>query len=375
MQGIFCGVIGSLFSKAISFVTNFRGNNGWIMYGIIIAGLITVFIFNLTKTADDNTEVVIKSANDGRFVSYFLLPSMFIGTVLTHLCGGSAGREGAALQMGGASASLFAKTFKLDDDQQKILTVAGMAGFFSALFGTPFGAAVFALEVIKISKKTLKLIFPVIISSLIAYYIAILMRVEPEHFNVGKFEGLNILSVLKIVVITVLVALFGIVFCNGLEFSKHIFRKCLKNPYIRIAIGGVAIIILTLIVGNTDYNGGGIDVIERIFAENTVRYEAFALKLLFTLVTVAAGYKGGEIVPTFFMGATLGATIASLLSLNLPMGAAIGMTALFCAVTKCPLATFVLALEMFGLQGCIIYFCVSLIAYFVSGKCNLYGMH
>lgn len=374
IQGNFCGLIGAMFSKSITFVTNLREQNSWIIFGLVIAGIITVFVFKRMKTENYNTETVIKSANGERFVSILLLPSVFIGTVLTHLCGGSAGREGAALQMGGATAALFTKIFGLDDEQQRVLTVSGMAGFFSALFGTPFGAAIFSIEVIRFNKKTLKLIIPTVISSITAFGIALLLKTESEHFFVGDAFNFEIVSIIKIFVIAVLVALFGIVFCKSLKFSKYIFKKYLKNPYIRISVGGIAIVALSFLVGTNDYNGGGINVIERIFNDNTVRYEAFILKLIFTLITVSAGFKGGEIVPTFYMGATLGATIAALLSFSLPIGAAVGMTALFCAVTKCPFATFVLALELFGFGGGVIYLAVSLIAYFVSGRCNLYDI-
>lgn len=373
-EGIFCGFLGGLFAKTIAFVTDFRANNSWIMYGILIAGMITVFIFKYMKTEKENTEVVIKSVNSGRFVSFFLLPSMFLGTVLTHLCGGSAGREGAALQMGGASAGIFTKIFNLTEQQQKDLTVAGMAGFFSALFGTPFGATIFVLEVTRLYKKALRLVLPTIVSSLAAFGIAILLQVKAEHFSVGEIKSFDFIEVLKILAIAVLVSLFGIVFCCGLKFSKYLFKNWIKNPYIRICVGGIIIVALTHIIGSTDYNGGGIDIIERIFSDKTVKYEAFALKLLLTLITVAAGFKGGEIVPTFFIGATLGATLAAIMGLSLPIGAAIGMTTLFGAVTKCPIATFVLAVEMFGFSGFIIYLVVSFISYFVSGSYNLYDI-
>lgn len=374
MQGVFCGVLGGLFAKAIAFVTDFRADNSWVMYFILIAGIVSVFIFKFLKTEKDNTEVVIKSVNSGRFVSAFLLPSMFIGTVLTHLCGGSAGREGAALQMGGASARILKKIFNLTEQQQKDLTIFGMAGFFSALFGTPFGAAIFVLEVTRIYNKALRLVLPTIITSLVAYGMALLLKVKAEHFSVGEIKSFDFIEVLKIFSIAVFVSLFGIVFCCGLKFSKYLFKKWFKNPYIRICVGSIIIMILTLIIGCNDYNGGGIDIVERMFSDKTVKYEAFALKLILTLITVAAGFKGGEIVPTFFIGATLGATLASLTGLSLPMGAAIGMTALFGAVTKCPVATFILAVEMFGFSGFIIYLVVSFLAYFVSGNYNLYDI-
>ncbi len=373
-EGIICGLLGSLFSKVIALVTQLRANSFWFVFLLSFVGLLSVFIFKICKTENQGTSDVFESVHGSAAVSPFLLPTVFIGSVLTHLCGGSAGREGAALQMGGSLSAILTRVFKLNSNQQKILTVAGMAGFFSALFGTPLGAVIFAIEVVRVGKKAFSFAVPTFVSSFSAYAVAILLKVKPERFSLGNALEYDALSIVKIMLISVLAAFLSIGFCRFLEITKNLFKKCFKNTYLRIFVGGAVITLLTLVVGKTDYNGGGIDIIEKIFSENSVKYEAFLFKILFTAITVAAGFKGGEIIPTFFIGATFGGALASLLELSIPLGAAVGMAALFCGVTKCPIATCVLSMEMFGLKGAVYYILSSLLSYLLSGKDNLYDI-
>lgn len=373
-EGIICGVLGSLFANVISIVTEVRSNNFWLVFLLPIAGLLSVFIFKICRTENEGTSDVIKSVNGSATVSMLLLPAVFIGSALTHLCGGSAGREGAALQMGGSISSIFARIFKLDSEQQNFLTVVGMSGFFSALFGTPFGAFVFAIEVVRAGKKAISFIIPTLVSSVSAYGVVTLFKVKPERFPLEEVLEYDVWSVVRILLISVLGAFLSLGFCKILRITKTVFKKYFENAYLRILIGGVMITVLTLIVGTTDYNGGGIDIIEKIFTQNSVKYEAFLLKIIFTAITVAAGFKGGEIIPTFFIGATFGGALASILGLSIPLGAAVGMAALFCGVTKCPIATCVLAIEMFGAKGIVFYILSSLLSYLLSGKDNLYGI-
>ena len=239
--------------------------------------------------------------------------------------------------------------FKLDDDTRHKLIMCGMAALFSAVFGTPLAACFFAIEVI-LSGICLHAAVPVLVSSVSGYAVARLLRVHPERFNIGVLPQISFSVFWKITLITAAGVLVAFVLCAGLEHGKTLAKKLLKNEYLRIAIGGAVIIGLTLLVGNYEYNGGGIDIIERVF-EGSVRYEAFALKLLFTVICVACGYKGGEIIPTLFIGATLGGTLAIVLGLPISTGAAVGMAVLFVCATKCPIATVFLCLEMFGF-GC-----------------------
>ena len=369
--GLCGGVVGAIFSHSFTAVTNLRTNNPWLVFLLPLGGLLTVKIYKLLKTEGLSTDSVLKSLKGDRKVSPLLLPAVFLSSLLTHLFGGSAGREGAALQMGGAVSSLLSRKLKLDEDTSDIGTVCGMSAFFSALFGTPLGASVFAVEVVFLKKKSLIRLIPSLISGFTAYLLASLLGAHPERFAM-ELPTLSFPLLWKTGVIILVCSAVCVLFVFTLEKTKELFGNFFKNPYLRIAVGGGLIILLTVIEGSGDYNGGGMNIVEKIFSKNAVKYEAFLLKIVFTAVTVAAGFKGGEIVPTFFIGATSGGALALLLGTPAPFGAALGMTVLFSGATNCPVATILLCGEMFGFKG-ILYFAVaSVIARLLTTKNRLY---
>ena len=371
--GLLGGLFGTAFSKSIELVTNTRISNSWLIYFLPIAGILTVAITKLLKVENIGTNQVFKSVKSDSKVSFLLAPSVFVCSTLTHLCGGSAGREGAALQLGGGAAALVCNIFKFDEYKKRILIRCGIAAFFSAIFGTPLAAGVFVLEVIKVGRISVRSFFPVFVSSLSAYFTANLLGANAEHFNVEFLPNVTPLVILKVVVISIVGAIVGYVFCKSLYLTEKLFEKFLNNAYLKAISGGIIIILLTLLLGTKDYNGSGIDVINRVFESGQVKYEAFLIKIIFTSITVAAGFKGGEIVPTLFIGATLGGASGIILGLNPAFAAAVGMTSLFCSVTNCPLATIILATEMFGSDGLIFYAIAVILAFSLSGKCSLYS--
>ncbi len=349
LSGIICGLCGVAFSKAVEFVTNIRSQNEWILYLLPIGGLISVGVYKLCRIKNIGTTNVFDCVRTEQGLPPLLAVAVFSGTCISHLFGASAGREGAALQIGGGVANTFARIFKLDEDFRHITVMCGMAALFSAVFGTPLAACVFVLEVI-MTRLCLAAVIPVLFSSISAFAISQLLHIHPERFTIGALPQLSFSLVWKIGVITAICVIIAFVFCKGLSLGKTLAKKLLKNEFLRISIGGIVIIGLTLLVGNHDYNGGGVDIIERVF-DGTVKYEAFALKILFTIICVSCGFKGGEIIPTLFIGATLGGALAILLSLSISTGAAIGMAVLFVCATKCPITTILLCCEMFGF-GC-----------------------
>jgi len=372
-MGFIGGSIGTVFSKTISFVTDLRTDNNWLVYFLPVGGLISVAFTKMLKVQEIGTNQVFESARGENKVSFLLAPAVFIGSSITHLFGGSAGREGAALQLGGGFAELLCKIFKIDNIKRGILIRCGMAAFFSAIFGTPLAASVFALEVITVGKLIVSGIFPVFTSGITAYLIAHSLGADAERFYFSANNEISLILIIKVLAISAVGAFISILFCKSLHFTEKIFKKYIKNNYLKAIIGGVIIVILTLIVGSNDYNGGGLDVINRIFTDGEVKYESFILKIIFTIVTVAAGYKGGEIIPTLFIGSTLGGSMAMILGLDLSFGGAVGMTALFCGVTNCPIASILLSVEMFGSDG-IIYYAIAVVTVFLlSGKSSLYS--
>lgn len=368
------GGIGALFSKAISFGVGLRSDNGWMLYLLPVAGLFSVAIYKLCRVSDIGTNRILESARSNQNVPLLLSPAIFAGTVISHTFGASAGREGAALQLGGSMSALLSKALRLKENSKRILTMCGMAAVFSALFGTPLGAAVFSIEVISVGQLCSAAIFPCLVSSISAYYVSvILMHTHPEHFSIESVPAFDPDTLWRVAVIGIVGAVVSILFCNSLHISEHFARKIFKNEFLRIFVGGVLIVGLTTLVGTRDYNGGGIDVITRIFESGDVKHEAFLLKILFTAITVAAGFKGGEIIPTMFIGSTMGGSLAILLGLNPGFGAAVGIAALFCGVTNCPLGTMVLCIELFGSEGMIFFALSTVISFLLSGKASLYS--
>lgn len=377
--GLLGGIVGGAFSRLITLVTNIRLNNGWLILVLPLVAVLIVFLYKKLAIFGLSTDDVIESTHSPLCVSGKLSVGIFIASLISHLFGASVGREGAALQIGGGLAAFISKKFNLNEDDTKILIKAGMAAVFAAVFGTPLAAFFFALEIAEVFKIRLKAIFPCLLASVSGFFVALLIGTHPERFWLSTAPVFSGKIVWQLAVLTLLCALLAVLFCYSLRFSKKFAKKLFKNPYIRIIAGGVLIVLLTILVGNQDYNGAGIGVIERIFAPkflitNSINYHPFAfiLKLIFTCIAVSAGFKGGEIVPTLFIGATFGALMADLIGLPTAFGAAMGMILLFCGVTNCPLASICLSFELFSGVG-FWYFvpCVAVV-FILSGKVSLY---
>lgn len=370
--GAVCGLVGAVFAKGIGFVTELREANGFLLYLLPTGGLVSVLLYKLTKNEGVGTIRVLESARGGEKTPLLLMPVIFAASVITHLFGGSAGKEGAALQIGGAVSELISKITRADEEKHSVYMICGMAALFSAVFGTPFGAWIFALEVVMHKKFLLISVAPALVSSVIANLISVAIGVKPERFDIADMPYLSFSAFGKILLISAVVAAVSLIFCHSLHGCEKFLERIIRNPFIRIFAGGCAVIILTLIFG-TDYNGGGMEIIERIFEEGIVKPEAFLLKMIFTVITVSSGYRGGEIVPSLFIGSTLGGTLSPLLGLSPAFGAAAGMIAFFSGVTNCPLASAVISIELFGAEGILFFAASAFLARLVSGKKCLYN--
>ena len=369
--GAACGLVGTLFHFGVHEVTAFRGTHPWVLYLLPLAGLVIVGFYKLTGTDGLGTDDIIDAVHQGKLLPILLLPAIFFGTILTHLCGGSAGREGAALQMGGTIGQYLGRHFQLDDRDLRVATLAGMAAFFSALFGTPLAATVFAIMVISIGVIYHVALYPSLLAALVAYGVSIYLGVEPTRFAVSVPEQ-TVGMFVRVALLGVLCALVSILFCQVMHGAGHLMKR-IRNPWLRVACGGAAIIVLTLIFG-TDYNGAGMEIVTAAVEQGTVAVPwAFLLKLIFTAITLAAGFKGGEVVPSFFVGATFGCAAAPLLGLPAGFGAAVGLAAGFCGVTNCPLASTLLAVELFGAEGLLYFALACCLSYMLSGYQGLYS--
>ena len=365
------GVIGSLFHIGVNYATLARDAHPWILYLLPVLGLLIAGLYRLTKVEGKDTNAVIESVHFGKNVPVLLVPVIFISTVLTHLGGGSAGREGAALQIGGGIGYCTGHALHLGQKDLPLATLCGMSAVFSALFGTPLTAAVFAMEVISVGVFYYAGLLPCLTAALVGYLVSLLMAVPPTRFTVAD-PGMDAWTMLLVAVLAVGCALVSILFCRGMQETGRLAARLLPNPFLRVFVGGALVIGLTLLVGNTDYNGAGMEVVQRAIGGEAVGW-AWLLKLLFTAVTIGFGFKGGEVVPSFFVGACFGCVFGGLIGLPAGFSAAIGLVAVFCGAVNCPIASVFLSIELFG-TGDLLYFAMACaISYLLSGYCGLYS--
>ena len=370
--GCFIGSVGAVFHLMLGYVGSLRVEYPFLLFGLPVAGIIIVFMYNIVHEAGNRgTNLVITAIQSNDEVPGRVAPLIIVSTLLTHLCGGSAGREGAALQVGGALGNTFAKLFKFDEKDTRIMIMCGMSAAFSALFGTPMAAAIFPLEVVSVGIMHYSALVPCVISALVAHGLALHFQIAPPSFAILDIPEFGISSAVTVTVLAVLCALVSILFCISLHYSEAIYRKFIKNPYLRAAAGGCIIILLTLLVGNQDYNGTGVNIISKCF-DGTVAPEAFLLKIIFTALTLGAGFKGGEIVPTFFIGASFGCLFGTLTGFSPTLSAAIGMAAIFCGVTNSPITSLLISFEMFGFAAMPFLLLAIAFSYMLSGYYGLY---
>lgn len=370
LVGVVGGVIGSLFHLGVHYATLLRQENPWILYLLPVGGVLIAGIYKLCRLEGKGTNAVIESVHFGKDVPILLVPAIFVCTVITHLCGGSAGREGAALQIGGGIGYQMGRAMFLGEKELPLATLCGMAGVFAALFGTPLAATVFALEVISVGVLYYAGLVPCITASMMGYLVSRVMGVEPTRFAVAVPE-MNAWTMVLVAVLAILCAVVSILFCEGLHWAEHFAGKLLKNTFLRAAAGGMILIGLTFLFG-TDYNGAGMDIVG-LAMTGQAKPGAWLLKLVFTAITIGCGFKGGEVVPSFFIGATFGCMAAGFLSLPLGFGAAIGLIAVFCGAVNCPIASVTLSVELFGAEGILYFAMACAISYLVSGYRGLYS--
>lgn len=371
VSGAVIGLVCVGFYELMHLAVHFREGHNNIIFGLPFAGLAIVWFYNvLNSGGDKGTNLILASISSDEKVPIKMLPLIFVSTIVTHLFGGSAGREGAALQIGGSLGSFFGGILRLDDKDRKVFIMCGMAAAFSALFGTPVAAAVFSIEVISIGVVNYSALVPCAFAALTSNYIASQFSVRGESFHIFSVSSFNVINAGNALLLACLCAGVSVLFCILLHKAEELFRL-IKNPYIRIFAGGCIIVGLTLLVGTQDYNGTSMNVIWRA-VRGEVNPEAFALKMLFTAITLACGYKGGEILPSLFIGATFGSFAGYVLGLSPSLCSAIGMVSVFCGVTNCPLASILLSVEMFGTEGLPYYFIAIAISYMLSGYYGLY---
>lgn len=365
------GLIGAFFHFCSTEAENFRSENNWLIFLLPVAGAAIAYFYDALKYSHDKgTNLVLLAVRDNKIMGIHHAVCIFIATVLTHLCGGSSGREGASLQIGAALGSFSGRKLKFGDDDKRIMTMCGMSAMFAAVFGTPVTAAIFSMEVVSVGIFYYSAIVPCVTAALTASYISSLFGNTHIQVSVNMPE-INLILYLKIALIGVICATLSVLFCVILEKVHKGFKK-IKNHAIRAFVGGATVVVMTLIAGDYTYNGTGGETIVSSFTESPF-FLAFLIKMIFTAVTLGSGFKGGEIFPVFFIGSSFGSVFAPLLNLDCSVGAAIGLVALFCGVTNCPIASILLSIELFGSEGIGIYVLVCAVSYMLSGYKGLYS--
>lgn len=380
LTGAVTGVVGAIFHHLIAEVTGIREKNDFVIYFIPLAALLITFIYRRSKEKL-TTDTVFAGIRDKKELNPLLSPFIFIASIISHFAGASVGREGAALQIGGGIGSGIGHLLKVGEEQRGRLVVLGMAGAFSAIFMTPVTAAIFAIEVLTVGHMRYYRIFYCMISSLTAFAISLFMGNERTEFPFVPTASFDAETVLKTALLALTAGLIALLFCKLIGFAEKGFSKILKNAYVRSFVLGALVLCLTLLLGTRMYNGAGMDVIgaflsgdsEKILGIMTgITLFAFLIKMIMTVLSISAGFKGGEIVPSFYIGAALGVLFGMISGLDLSFAASVGMIVLFTGITNCPIASIILATELFG-SGNLLYYALAVgIGFISSGKKGIY---
>jgi H+/Cl- antiporter ClcA len=378
------GSASAFFLWALDAVTRVRFANPWLLFLLPIGGLAVGWLYHqYGRSADGGNNLIIDEIHQpAAGVPRRMAPLILLGTLLTHLFGGSAGREGTALQMGGAIAASFSRALKLDAAGVRILLMAGVAAGFGSIFGTPIAGAVFALEVLVIGRMQYDALVPCFIASVVADWACHAWGIGHTRYHVAvASSGFHIEPWLlgKVILAGIAFGLTSMLFSVASHRLGAAFKQFIPRPELRPAVGGVLVIALFFLSGTPDYLGLGVignrpDAITlpALFTSTEIPATAWLWKLAFTVITLSAGFKGGEVTPLFFIGAALGNTLALALGAPVDLFAAIGFVAIFAGATNTPLASTLLGMELFGADNGLYIATACIVAYRCSGSRGIY---
>jgi len=372
--GIACGVASAAFLILLEKATQYRESHRVIIYTLPLAGLVIGLIYERWgKSIKGGNNLIIDAIHeDAEQIPLRMAPMVLIGTVLTHLFGGSAGREGTAVQMGASLADEIAHRFRVSRETRRQLLAAGIAGGFGSVFGTPVAGMIFGLEVVCVGRMEYDALLPALIASVVGDFVTRRLGVAHTLYPAVSAVDLTAGVFGKLIVIGVAMALATIAFVELTHFLKRQSEQRVPRLPIRMFLGGCVIVVLWKLVGSDDYLGLGVPVIVRAFSDPHLVWYAFAAKLVFTAVTLSAGYLGGEVTPLFFVGATLGSVAARILGLPIELGAGVGIAAVFAAAANTPVALSIMAVELLGASVFPHVVIVCVVAYLLSGHRGIY---
>jgi H+/Cl- antiporter ClcA len=374
--GVMAGLASAGFLESLDWVTKVREHHEWLLFALPIAGFLVGLAYHYggNRSGEGNNLIIDEIHDPQKWVPRRMAPLVFLGTLVTHLFGGSAGREGTAIQMSGSLTDAMNRAAHVAKVDRRILLIAAIAGGFGSVFGVPLAGCVFALEVQAVGRVRYDAIVPAMSASVVG---DLLVRgLGVHHTVVPMFVSVHVTPLLvgKVLLAGLAFGLTAILFAELTHGIKAVFRTSVRWAPLRPVIGGLLIVGLTYLVGSQDYLGLSLPLMTKSLAGGAgVIATAFLLKLLFTSVTLGSGFQGGEVTPLFVIGATLGATLGHLLGVPVPLLAAVGFVAVFAGATNTPLACTIMAVELFG-AGPIVLFAVACIAsYVVTGERGIYG--
>ncbi|MGQ4668103.1 voltage-gated chloride channel family protein [Metabacillus halosaccharovorans] len=374
LVGLLAGSASALFLVSLEWAAETRETYSWFLFLLPFGGMLVSFLYwkyGLNSAKGNN--LLIEQAHGAKeSIPFRMAPLVLFGTIVTHLFGGSAGREGTAVQMGGAFSELIGKLFKLDEIDRKIIIICGISSGFGSVFGTPLAGTVFGLEVLALGLIRHEAIFPAFIAAFVGDIVTTTVwGVGHHHYEIGTIPSLSALLLLKILFAAILFGLTSTLFSELTHWLKKQYTKLFPNPMLKSFVGGLVIIGLVYIVGTRKYLGLGIPLIDDAF-EGEVSPFTFITKLLFTSLTLGAGYQGGEVTPLFAIGSTLGSSLGDILQVSIPFLAALGFIGVFCGATNTPIACFIMGIELFGSEASLYVFLVCMISYLFSGHTGIY---
>ncbi|MHA3787174.1 voltage-gated chloride channel family protein [Flavobacterium hauense] len=371
--GAITGSVSAFFLTSLNWVTNWRESHLWVIALLPLGGLAIGLMYHYwgSSVVKGNNLLLEEVHSPKKIIPFRMAPLVLLGTLITHFFGGSAGREGTAVQMGGAIADQFTRFLKLNENDRKIILIMGISAGFASVFGTPLAGAIFAVEVMDLGRFRYKAILPGLLVAYIADYSCKAWGVGHTYYSIPSVPDITPNVLLWVVISGILFGLTALLFSKTVHFFTKLFRNAIGYPPLRPFIGGIFIALSVWGLGTTDYIGLGIPVIVDAFSENLPVY-AFMLKLFFTTFTLGAGFKGGEVTPLFFIGAALGNALFLVFPLPMALLAGMGFVAVFSGATNTPIACTLMGIELFGIESGIYIGLACCVAYFFSGYTGIY---